>query len=341
VQGCAEGGFKLAVEWSPDVGQAAWIAQSVSEYEFVPSGFEAYAQVLHPVEHDRTLELLVRWKDVAAWSGIPLEPHTPFEAISIPEVEPTGPRPWSSQGPDEGSMFPPDLDALVEDLGPFTATPESCWFCLWEGYGWDHGGGISVYAKEGEPAVSERIAPAVAQEALDGPRVELPHRSYHLFRGPLGDIHQVPSGGIWEEQSPNLWWPTDRAWIVVTELDFPWTYVGGSAALIERIVADARLESMRVDPFSPLATVGWLEDLATRAATEVMERGTCVVESTAGVVEATFKRATRLGRGTLIVRSLGEHASGGGEWPNLRNRDDEALRAEISHYLYAAITQLS
>ena len=207
------------------MGQAAWIAESVSDDEFVPSGFEAYAQILHPVEADRAGDHIVRWRDVADWSATPLVAHTPFEAIGIPELEPSGRRPWSSQGPDEGSMFTPDLDALVEILGPFTSSPLSCWYCLWDGYGWAHDGGVIIYGEDGELRQVRAGVPAMPQEALEGPRVELPHRRYHLFHGPLEDIHQVPSGGIWE-QTPNLWWPTDRAWVVVTEIDLPWTYVG-------------------------------------------------------------------------------------------------------------------
>ncbi len=38
------------------------------------------------------------------------------------------------------------------------------------------------------------------------------------------------------DQTPNLWWPEDRAWFVATEIDLAWTYVGGREALIEQLV---------------------------------------------------------------------------------------------------------
>jgi hypothetical protein len=47
---------------------------------------------------------------------------------------------------------------------------------------------------------------------------------------------------FWEEQSPNLWWPEDRAWFVATEIDYAWTYIGGSTELIDELLADDRLE---------------------------------------------------------------------------------------------------
>jgi len=50
----------------------------------------------------------------------------------------------------------------------------------------------------------------------------------------------------WNDQSPNLWWPDDHAWIVVTEIDYAWSYVGGSQDLIDSVVSDELLEAMPV-----------------------------------------------------------------------------------------------
>jgi hypothetical protein len=50
----------------------------------------------------------------------------------------------------------------------------------------------------------------------------------------------------WNDQSPNLWWPEDQAWIVVTEIDYAWTYVGGSKQFIDSVVTDELLEAMPV-----------------------------------------------------------------------------------------------
>jgi hypothetical protein len=47
---------------------------------------------------------------------------------------------------------------------------------------------------------------------------------------------------FWEDQSPTLWWPDDRAWFVATDIDYPWTYIGGSTELIDEPLADDRLE---------------------------------------------------------------------------------------------------
>ena len=62
----------------------------------------------------------------------------------------------------------------LEHLRGFTATPEDCYFCVWEGYG------------------DLNFPPS----ALNGPMVTIPHRRYFLFHGSLADL------GSWEETSP-------------------------------------------------------------------------------------------------------------------------------------------
>jgi hypothetical protein len=63
------------------------------------------------------------------------------------------------------------------------------------------------------------------------------------------------------EQSANLWWPADRAWCVVTDIDLMSTYVGGSHACIGEVLDTPGLEAVAaapgdlvaVDPINPAA----------------------------------------------------------------------------------------
>ena len=50
----------------------------------VPAGFEAYARVLHPAEEPlHGGDRVVRWAEVAAWSGLPLRPGSQFHSIDL------------------------------------------------------------------------------------------------------------------------------------------------------------------------------------------------------------------------------------------------------------------
>ena len=78
--------------------QADWIGPRLASWEdghtitiVVPAGFEAYARVLHPVQTTGSGDRLVRWADVAAWSGMPLRPDAQFHSIALPPLAPDGP----------------------------------------------------------------------------------------------------------------------------------------------------------------------------------------------------------------------------------------------------------
>ena len=47
----------------------------------------------------------------------------------------------------------------------------------------------------------------------------------------------------------SLWWPEDQVWCVATEIDFSWTYVGGSGACIRALIEAQELETIptRID----------------------------------------------------------------------------------------------
>ena len=75
------------------------------------------------------------------------------------------------------------------------------------------------------------------------PTVRLPGRDYYLLAGPIEGILE----SVLEEpftQTANLWWPEDRAWFVATEIDFSWTYIGGSVSLIQAVLRAPGIESL-------------------------------------------------------------------------------------------------
>jgi hypothetical protein len=47
-------------------------------------------------------------------------------------------------------------------------------------------------------------------------------------------------------QCPTIWWPGDRAWLVHTHNEATSTYLGGSRALVDRLVGEQVMESFEV-----------------------------------------------------------------------------------------------
>jgi hypothetical protein len=115
----------------------------------------------------------------------------------------------------------------LEYLGQFTATPEDCYFCVWEGYG------------------DEYIPPSV----LEGPMVIIPHRRYFLLHGSLIDF------GSWEEIfgsvgdfPPAFAWPADHSWCFARDVDPHWAGIGAEQAAIDALLNAPELDVVPAQP---------------------------------------------------------------------------------------------
>ena len=216
------------VEFSEDVSEARWVEERLSAFgtlrSLLPEGFAAYARILHPAYLNRDEERPVRWSTVAEWTGRTVHPLMQFERIAGLSEDPHDmykDPPWGSL-PKDGSIPERECRTLAKVLRSLTSTPDSCFFCLWEGYG----------------NIDTRLYKASS-------RVRAPGRDYLLFRGPIDAIMAFLAGdGPFWGHSPNIWWPEDRAWCVATDIDLYDTYVGGSVECIEAIMSNPDLEAL-------------------------------------------------------------------------------------------------
>ena len=215
------------LEWSEDVSHGRWIEESLTDFGTLrarlPRGFPNYARIFHPAYLGEK-EQPVRWATVASWTGQQVHALMQFERIAGlsegPGVMYPDP-PWGFH-PQVGSIPEAECRTLVEVLRGFTSTPGRCYFCLWEGYG----------------NIDTRLYKSDS-------RMRAPGRGYLLFSGPIDAIMAFlrRDGPFWGD-SPNIWWPEDRAWCVATDIDLYDTYVGGSKECIEAILSNPDLEAL-------------------------------------------------------------------------------------------------
>jgi hypothetical protein len=224
-------------ESAPDAAAASWVVGGLrgfaeSVLSLVPAGFEAYGRIFHPAwlwEPTRR----VLWRDVAHDNG-----RVAHRAMQWPSI--TGsvgyyhgahqPGIWDHE-PEEGSLPEELAPVLAPVLARHTATPERCWFAVWEGYG------------------------CLAFSPEDAPALDLPYRRLLLFTGPITAVLGSLCAPPWW-QSPSLWWPEDRAWCVETEVDMMSTYIGGTRKCIAELVAHDDLEAAIVDPADGVTWAG-------------------------------------------------------------------------------------
>jgi hypothetical protein len=195
---------------APALAASEWLRASVTTFatsvaSFLPGHFEAYVRIYHPFEARNGLKT---WRELAGDSML-----DGMAAATLACDGSLGAQARSGSLPE--SLVAP----LVDHLRAATTTADSCFFALWEG-------GASPVHIEVEPTV------------------ELPNRAYHLFAGTVPDARVSLNDSPSRYHSANLWWPADHAWCVATEVDASWTYVGGSRACIDALLADARLETV-------------------------------------------------------------------------------------------------
>jgi hypothetical protein len=212
-----------------DLSAAGWLAAALAPADpptvacLLPPVFEAYARVLHPaIRYEGDDDVEVPWAAVAA-----LNDRTAHRLMQWPAI--TGawdfvadddqPELWNDS-PAEGHLLAPVAERLAAVLAGRTTTPDDCWFGAW--------------------------ADAPGPELL-----ALGSRTYRLVRGPiaLAAANFAPEPA---EQGPNLWFPADRAWCVVTDIDLMSTYVGGSAAAVAAVLDDEAIEAWPAEPGDPV-----------------------------------------------------------------------------------------
>ncbi len=232
----------------------------------------------------------VTWAQTAAAMGTAMHSLAQWQTLIAPGVivqnedfarDSAG---WRYLDPRDGQLEPASLAATADLLAAHTSTPRAGFAALWEGWGGVTGGmgygasRVVLSPADDDPRHAGFLAHAVrdvfndvfrkpqwqpgilSDEISRGPRLELPNRSFVLFRAgtrefadpawildaPWRDHESEQHGFAPDAQSPSLLWPDDRAWVLVSEVDFDSTIVAGSRELVHALCADPRLEALPI-----------------------------------------------------------------------------------------------
>ncbi len=219
-------------------GLLPWDTDAVRVGSYMVGAFERYARILHPAG-GRGGQSSLRWAEVASRLSMPFHADVQFQQLA---GEDQGPHPVLGYiTPRVGSLPPELLRSLVTLLRGWTEESETCWFAMWDGNGsWWKGahGGDGSFDDERDSVLRQ------------APRVHTLSRAYFLMRGDPGEVEPLyRSAG---RQSPALWWPQSRSWLVSTEVDAFSTYVGGSTSLIEGLLGNQEIEAVPSGVAAPL-----------------------------------------------------------------------------------------
>jgi hypothetical protein len=229
--------------WS-DPSEADWVVSGLLPWDkdvvrvgsYMVGGFERYARILHPAG-GRGGQSSLRWAEVAARLSVPFHADVQFQQLAGEDLRHSA---LGNITPSAGSLPPELLRSLVTLLQGWTEESETCWFAMWTGNGswWKGAHGGRSFDDERDSVLRQT------------PRVHTQSRAYFLMRGVLDDVE--PLCGSAGGQSPALWWPQSRSWLVSTEVDAFSTYVGGSTSLIEGLLGSQEIEAVPSGVAAPL-----------------------------------------------------------------------------------------
>jgi len=199
----------VTLQYCTDVSAADWIVQADIPWtqllEFGPPDFPAYARLRF-----------------------------------IPDPTPPG----QAEGDvDIAEDHPSDMQQTqraLDHLRHFTATPEDCYFCVWEGYS----------------DVNFRLS------VLDGPMViitrRIHYRRYFLFHGSLADLgswnETFDGGDAYADLPPAFAWPLDHSWCFASDVDPHWAGIGAEQAAIDTLLNAPDLDVVPARPTEPQPT---------------------------------------------------------------------------------------
>lgn len=251
---------------------------------------------LPPAQQDQILsqfvDTAVIWDEVASAFGTTMHPLAQWHAITradSPYVDHALVDGVEYRGPDQGFLDAALLAALVQVALEHTNTPNAGFAAVWEGWGdlvgsmREIGQGWASFSDEPATHHDDFLAAIhknpfenpygkqtwhegiVSDEISRGERLRLPGRDYVLFAADTAEFarptwqdhvmwrnSQIPQA----THGPALLWPTDRAFVIASEIDFDSTLIGGSEALIDAVVADPRLEALRLPAEADLTSEG-------------------------------------------------------------------------------------
>jgi hypothetical protein len=236
----------VPLEYVDDVTPAEWIAERLHPFAqdagaIIPPGFEAYARIFHPATREiGQLEVPVTWREIADANLRVHHPEMQFGAlvarVGTPGVAQQQPGLFD-RWPKTGSLPLELARVLVRLLADHTTTPDLCWFAAWEGWG-----DPVFMTRVGSTGPAEPPPGTVIERPRQQPTFNVPGRGYYIAKGSLAAALDTVYGVVASYQSASIWWPDDRAWCVATEIDFDWTYVGGSNECIAAVLSCPDLE---------------------------------------------------------------------------------------------------
>lgn len=216
------------------------------------AGFEALLLIRHPADY--AAEEPVTWAEVAVANGVPIGPASMWWDIAVADGKPRPQDPLDAHDDRFGSPMTGD-DGLAESAGLFevlgrhTVTPNVAFGALFmttnpalHSYGPGVNHGVTYYTTDPGASIHPDLTVVPASQ-ICSPEVEL-MRTMRVFELAVTDVCRLAgltaSGG----HGVDALWPDGREWLLVTDYDWEFSWLGCDRATAEAVFATDGVEAV-------------------------------------------------------------------------------------------------
>lgn len=212
--------------WRVGIDVAQWVdagrdaiedGQLITVGYRIPGLFPSYVRIMHPAYRytysgDRVVDAAeINWAEVARSHGRPRTGLSLFEDLFAPE----SPMDSDLAGPLEGQLTDRLCGRLAGTLAGHTSSPARCIFLFATSWG----------------TLSPTLPDAVDLILSDG--------DYLAIGGSCDDACRFSI-------TATMWWPVDRAWMVLTPVDCNYSFVGCSESAKDALIGNPGIEAWAV-----------------------------------------------------------------------------------------------
>ena len=207
-------------------------------------GFEVVLLLRHPLRSHGEDDSQTTWADVAEANGVPIAPTSMWWDLAVTDGARPPQDPFDSSddcygSPGDGAGALAEIPGLFDLLAKQTSTPDVAFGALYEtgslawgsyGPGTDHS--VAVYTTDPDASAHPDLTVVPASQ-ICSPVVSM-LREMKVVPLAVADVPRMAGLSVGREHGVDALWPEGREWLLMTDIDWPFTYLG-----CDRTTADA------------------------------------------------------------------------------------------------------
>lgn len=219
-------------------------------------GFEAVLLLRHPVHAYDAADTRTTWAEVAEANGVPIAPTSMWWDVAVTDGAPPPQDPFDSSDdrfgcPGDGAEYLAGIPGLFALLARHTLTPDVAFGAMfdtsslaWHAYGPGTDRSVAFYTTDPGASAHPELTVVPASQ-ICSPEVEL-LREMPVFQLAVADVPRLAGLSVGRGHGVDALWPDGREWLLMTDIDWPYTYLGCDRATADAVLAADGIEAVEL-----------------------------------------------------------------------------------------------